>query len=434
MTNLRTSYLVFMVLAILAITLFALPAVQQQAYPIDADTFYLATYGNLRCSSELQQRVSVTGQVRTNGVIVCPPDSPVEDAFGNRISIDAPTTSNCEINIYMKPIFWQNIFDAVVPIERCTATGGVISSSDRCEPYQTITASGYGTGYRPFGTITAKFGQEFTYYKVGQTLSSLGGILNFAQDIPIDYEATYTPYQLLLEERGSRLTVVADVEQGCYVPYSVEGQILKDDYKARIEKGKFINFVSAWVVAPVQGNVIDYQNKPAVCAGNMVYPLVQEELENGQSVWIESTNGQIVECCPHQDNCGADFKFRQLTKEGDSCGIFDKQVTSYFPSSTTGFVEQYQCTNGEWVVINKKANDCFSGCGPNEYCNEDFDCLSLGQYITPGGDPAPGATVVTTPEGDQQDLGPLLTWIIIIVVIILVVIVAISIAMKVLKK
>ncbi len=73
-------------------------------------------------------------------------------------------------------------------------------------------------------------------------------------------------------------------------------------------------------------------------------------------------------------------------------------------------------------------NECYYGCGVNEICDENFNCVALGPYVSPTGGTVVSQTEIV--EEQQKTVNNLLFWI----VTGLVILIGISIVIKAWRK
>ena len=217
-----------------------------------------------------------------------------------------------------------------------------------------------------------------------------GHFLNKWYKGDLSLRSGFQPYHLVDTGTGAAMTKIKD---DCWftseidsfnLPKLCEGSAcLVSGYPGRIGYNEWVNYVSLWVLSPIEGNVIDYNGKDVMCTpfGSSfgLYELSEfENIMGEKRKFLDMSNPpiKIVDCCPKAFYCTDDFQLIEDPADivDKECGIFNPCLSGWISHPTVyGKVVMYDCVNNKCVITQTKDNGCLNCDG---ICDKDYNCVS----------------------------------------------------------
>ncbi len=199
-------------------------------------------------------------------------------------------------------------------------------------------------------------------------------------------------------------------------PFTQEGCILNMDAKKHIpiatgcpnklDPDEWCSYHIAWDL--IETKVYSYQGQRVICQAREVYKIDKVEYMNNE---IRNIQGQRlagypeIECCPHELNCGEDFKFQQeVPKDCPSgsdaeCPFAGKErPTGDGRSTTRWYCENYNCIESDKIYYECTNNQkCIEKYGQGWSC-KNYKCMEADPDWCGDGVCTAGETISTCPE------------------------------------
>lgn len=175
----------------------------------------------------------------------------------------------------------------------------------------------------------------------------------------IKYEADYRKFYIQGVENGKIF-----VAKSCILDADLKKRVLLGGLNelSKVGSNRCQNYITDYIL--VDTKTYSYSGKEVLCQARNLYDIDLITLLDGSSRKIQAERIKSVDCCPHEANCGFDFKFKEVEKDCDY---------------------SYQCPNGgepvaltgtSYVKFNCINNKCVQSNPVNVECTNNAICVN----------------------------------------------------------
>ncbi|MHA1852933.1 MAG: hypothetical protein ACTSUF_05405 [Candidatus Heimdallarchaeaceae archaeon] len=286
---------------------------------------------------------------------------------------DAENTRECEIWVKSKWSYWEIAPWAVYSVNGKSKIFVKLDTSDVFKKLTTV----------PVGS------------KVYVSLSN-SGIYETIITRDFVVRERYQPWGLIVHDAGGKEVYSTQTCDLSALPGIYRDEILRDEYRQRLDYGDWVNYVAHWAQGPADLNLYQKDGSYVYCQlGGSIYEVEVLDVVDGCYFYPGSFIGK-EDCCPGQKTasayCGDDFKWHSKGEPSCFTVLECPGMGDWIPDYKTPEydVVRYDCQEGNCIIVERKVTECTPpdiGCPEGYLCDarQGYKCVpQIGPNITCG--------------------------------------------------
>ena len=238
----------------------------------------------------------------------------------------------------------------------------------------------------PWGSqseITINYGQKITFVPCHSSVYYLG---RHPETAYFRYSAKFRKFYIQGEENGKIY-----VAKSCILDYDLKQRVLKDGLNELSKTG--VNRCQNYIIGFIEVATKTYSDggNEVICQARNLYDVKEIEFKAGGLKKIQGDWIRGVECCPHESNCGENFKFTSSNVR--ECNYDYECANGGDPIALTGTsYVTFGCSNGKCVQSGEVQVECTNNAicvdkynQPNVVCY-DWKCVEDDSWLGHCGD------------------------------------------------